>query len=246
MTDLIKHFSINREGRDLAVGDIHGHFSKLEDALRRVRFDPRVDRLFGTGDIVDRGPECLHATKWLNLPWFKSVRGNHDDYVARYGLGAKGPWLEKAGVWFNQVPKYLQEIWGVQFSEIPIALDVMTPHGRVGIVHADCVLPSWTEMCWALSSPDVDKKRRDLVMNSCMWSRRRMELNETDAVIGVSAVVVGHTPVKEVTQLGNVYHIDTAGWTEDGHFTLLNLHTMEVEPTVRNWRKACLKVTSKR
>lgn len=34
--------------------------------------------------------------------------------------------------------------------------------------------------------------------------------------------------------LGNVYHIDTAGWMPDrGHFTLLNLHTLETTPITR-------------
>ncbi|MOA68917.1 hypothetical protein D3C78_1967930 [compost metagenome] len=32
--------------------------------------------------------------------------------------------------------------------------------------------------------------------------------------------------------LGNVHHIDTGGWLPDGrgHFTLLNLHTLEAIP----------------
>ena len=39
----------NIRGRDLAVGDIHGHFQRLEQCLEAVGFDPAVDRLFSVG-----------------------------------------------------------------------------------------------------------------------------------------------------------------------------------------------------
>jgi len=31
-----------------------------------------------------------------------------------------------------------------------------------------------------------------------------------------------------MTQLGNVFYIDTGGWREDGQFTLLDLNTLKV------------------
>lgn len=81
---MIKRFGINTSGKDWAVGDIHGHFTLLQKALDAVGFDQAVDRLFSVGDMVDRGPECEDVIRWLNLPWFHPVRGNHDDYVCRY------------------------------------------------------------------------------------------------------------------------------------------------------------------
>jgi serine/threonine protein phosphatase 1 len=48
----------------------------------------------------------------------------------------------------------------------------------------------------------------------------------TDGVEGVRALIVGHTPLRQVAVLGNVYHIDTAGWAS-GYFTLLDLRTLE-------------------
>lgn len=56
-TRILQRFAVNQSGRDFAVGDIHGCFSKLEAALRRVGFIPEKDRLFSVGDLVDRGPE---------------------------------------------------------------------------------------------------------------------------------------------------------------------------------------------
>lgn len=226
----VQRYGINHHGRDLAVGDIHGHFSKLMQALIRVNFDPRVDRLFGTGDLVDRGDECHLTLKWLNYAWFKSVCGNHDDYVVRYDSGETGSWLQKAGKWFSQIAPHLQSVWAHVFDKLPTLIEVETPNGLIGIVHAECVLPDWNQLVQRLESPESSKDLK-LVRNSCIWSRRRMEFQETDPVAGVRAVVVGHNPVKEVTVLGNVYHIDTYGWKEEGHFTLLNLHTLQVEPT---------------
>ncbi len=45
----------------------------------------------------------------------------------------------------------------------------------------------------------------------------------------VGAVMVGHTPQRQPTVLGNVYHIDTAGWGS-GHFTLVELGTLSLTP----------------
>lgn len=68
----------NIRGRDLAVGDIHGHFQRLQQCLDAVGFDPAVDRLFSVGDLVDRGPHSEAALDWLAQPWFHAVQGNHE------------------------------------------------------------------------------------------------------------------------------------------------------------------------
>jgi serine/threonine protein phosphatase 1 len=36
----------NEHGRDFAVGDIHGYFSRLQESLDAMGFDPSGDRLF--------------------------------------------------------------------------------------------------------------------------------------------------------------------------------------------------------
>ena len=48
-------------GRDLVVGDVHGCFRTLDGALCELRFDTDSDRLFGVGDLVDRGPHSAEA-----------------------------------------------------------------------------------------------------------------------------------------------------------------------------------------
>lgn len=229
----IKRFPANTAGRDFAVGDIHGHFTRLQAALDAAGFDPARDRLFSVGDLVDRGPECEDVIRWLNYPWFHPVRGNHDDYVCRYDTCDIGNWLHNGGSWFVGLPSLEQANYAVMFRELPIVIEVETPQGLVGLVHADCPFESWFELQFELTAPQ-EPKRLKLVQNTCMWSRTRIEQGYTGGVKDVRAVVVGHTPLRKPAVLGNVYHIDTGGWFPDGsgYFTLLDLHTLQAAPAL--------------
>lgn len=79
----------NTQGRDLAVGDIHGHFGRLVMCLEQAGFDPAVDRLFSVGDLVDRGPYSEAALQWLDRPWFHAVQGNHEALAITYLRGGR-------------------------------------------------------------------------------------------------------------------------------------------------------------
>lgn len=229
---LVRRFPLNTAGRDFAVGDIHGHFTLLQQALDRLGFDPERDRLFSVGDLVDRGPECEQVLAWLDKPWFHPVRGNHDDYVCRHDTCDLGNWLENGGAWFMALTWAEREEFAAQFRELPIAIEVETSAGPVGLVHADCPFPSWKQLILALEAGASDDLPTNgglrLVKNACMWSRRRVENEERSGVVDVFAVVVGHTPLSCPRKLGNVYHIDTAGWRpkHGGFFTFLELGPM--------------------
>ena len=88
---------LNRYGRDLVVGDVHGCFGTLEHALADLRFDARRDRLFGVGDLVARGPRSAEAIEWLEDRFEAVTLGNHDRvalawFVAKlHGLRAGNP-----------------------------------------------------------------------------------------------------------------------------------------------------------
>lgn len=224
---LVKRFPLNTAGRDFAVGDIHGHFSLLQQALDRLGFDPERDRLFSVGDLVDRGPECEQVLAWLDKPWFHPVRGNHDDYVCRHDTCDTGNWLQNGGGWFMALTLAEREEFAAQFRELPIAIEVATTTGLVGLVHADCPLPSWQRLMDHLDGRYGGTNLRT-IKNACMWSRRRVEQEDRTEVEGVRAVVVGHTPLSCPRRLGNVYHIDTAGWRpqKGGYFTFLELGPM--------------------
>lgn len=222
---MIKRFKRNEKGRDFAVGDIHGHFTRLQAALDVAGFDPAVDRLFSVGDLVDRGPECESAEEWLAKPWFHPVRGNHDDYVCRYDSCDPGNWLMNGGAWFMSLPTVQQQCLSILFLDLPLAIEVETANGMIGIVHADVPCSDWRDLKLRFDNRNG--------RNYVMWSRNRFEHEDKSGVEGVRAVVCGHTPVRAPVVLGNVYHIDTGGWFPegyDGYFTLLNLETLEAIP----------------
>lgn len=226
----VKRFAANVAGRDFAVGDIHGHFTRLQDALDAAGFNHLVDRLFSVGDLIDRGPECLDALDWLDKAWFHPVRGNHDDYVVCFDTCDVDSWIDNGGSWFVDLPLFEKQVFAAQFARLPIAIEVETAYGLIGIVHADCPFPSWQQLRKELESPESHRRLQE-VQHYCMWSRRRLDQQETRGVEGLRALVVGHTPLYMPVSLGNVIHIDTGGWRPDrGYFTLLDLETLETIP----------------
>ena len=54
----------NDKGRDLVVGDVHGHFAPLRRALAELEVAEH-DRVFSLGDLVDRGPDSFQAKEWM-------------------------------------------------------------------------------------------------------------------------------------------------------------------------------------
>lgn len=216
----------NESGRDFAVGDVHGHFSRLQQALDELGFDPLCDRLFSVGDLVDRGPESEAALDWLARPWFHAVQGNHEDYAIRHvrtGEVDVMNWRGYGGGWFLDLPAERQQVFAEAFTKLPIAIEVETSAGAVGLLHADCPVLFWPRLESALQ----DRYKRTSA--ACQWSRDRLRQMDRTGILGVRAVVAGHTPVESPLALGNVYHIDTEGWNE-GYFTFLDLESLRAWP----------------
>ncbi|NWC10453.1 metallophosphoesterase [Pseudomonas agarici] len=221
------HYPINSRGRDFAVGDIHGHFSRLQAALDRLGFNPEDDRLFSVGDLVDRGPQSELALEWLGRSWFAAVQGNHEALAIRHvegGLLDYDMYRASGGGWFLDSGAQRQRLFAARFAQMPIALEVETRLGLVGVVHADCPFASWSALRdYLLGGSQV----RITVEEVCQWSRTRLKNHDVSGIREVRAVMVGHTPQRQPTVLGNVYHIDTAGWGS-GHFTLVELGTLSL------------------
>jgi serine/threonine protein phosphatase 1 len=120
-----------------------------------------------------------------------------------------------------------------------VAVEIETEGGIVGIVHADCPTQSWAEFLRLLVTPDLPSSQRKALRDAAMWDRSRIESEYRGGVEDVRAVVVGHTPLAQVVVLGNVYHIDTAGWHPSGAgFTFLDADTLETVTVPRQRQEA--------
>src|SRR5574337_472719 len=82
-----RRFTKNTAGRDFVVGDLGGHFDWMDQWLVDKKFDRSKDRLFGVGDLIDRGPRSADSLKWYLEIMEECVRGNHEDMMIAFHRG---------------------------------------------------------------------------------------------------------------------------------------------------------------
>lgn len=249
---LLKKHALNTRGRDFAVGDLHGCYEALDRLLARIGFDPTRDRLFGVGDLVDRGYHSERFADFLDATWFDSTRGNHDQMMidAEESEEAKANWFHNGGTWSLGFTPTELTLWRDRLDSLPLAIEVATKHGPVGLVHADPMVGTWREL--AASLDEVDRLRPpgrffswhgSEALADLMWSRELASaLVHADSkgirmapIPDLHALVIGHTPLRAPLNVANIWMIDTgAGYAKErARLTVLDLQTFEVhaEPT---------------
>ena len=225
---IVARYACNESGRDFVVGDIHGMFPHLRSLLDQIEFDPGADRLFSVGDLVDRGPQSAAALDWLDHAWFHACRGNHEQFVidsddpVQYDL-----WINhNGGAWWLDLDEAARARFREVFAELPLAIEVETASGVVGIIHADVPpLLTWNRFMELLQARD-----RDAALYA-LWSRNRVQGAGPRLPVrgGVERVYCGHTPTRTTISIENVHYIDTgAVYVQEGYpgarLTVVQIH----------------------
>lgn len=138
--NFIKTVPPNVEGRDFVVGDLHGCFDELAKLLVHVRFDPVKDRLFSTGDLIDRGPRSKDCMSLLTKKWFYAVLGNHEDLMLNKLKLIENNQAENLT---SEEVEYLESL--IKFVpyilEMPLVYEIEhLLHGKIYVVHSE-ILP---------------------------------------------------------------------------------------------------------
>ena len=70
-----------------AIGDVQGCYQELQDLLHRINFDENRDKLWFTGDLVNRGPESLATLRFVKKLNAISILGNHECHLLAIAAG---------------------------------------------------------------------------------------------------------------------------------------------------------------
>lgn len=226
MQQLVRHAQ-NTQGRDFAVGDIHGYFAALRLALAHIGFDATHDRLFSVGDLVDRGPQSPEVLDWLALPWFHAIAGNHEEMTCDAITGKPGAaqfHANNGGQWLAKISPEKQLAVLQALQRLPLAIEVATAQGAVGLIHGDYPSDDWQDIRTRPFSMREEKYAK--------WSIERHHKQYARPIDNIRAVVHGHMTMPQAQVLGNVFFIDTHNSEnapgQNGHFSFLELGTLQV------------------
>src|SRR3546814_7956464 len=84
------------------------------------------------------------------------------------------------GAWFQGLNDTEQSRFARVFAKLPVAIQVQTPAGLVGLVHAECPVDDWAVL--------EEQLARKTVRSQAMWSRDRYEAKNTSIVKGVREI----------------------------------------------------------
>lgn len=199
------------------VGDLHGCYTLLMSELDKVNFDPAQDLLISVGDLVDRGAESVECLELIMMPWFRAVRGNHEQMMID-GLSQHGNvshWLVNGGGWFFNLDydkERLAKALVHKAAELPVIIELETGDKTVVICHAD----------YPHNEYEFDKP---VDSSQVIWNRERVS-EAQDGIVheitGADLFIFGHTPARQPLKYANQMYIDT-GAVFGGRLTLLQV-----------------------
>lgn len=194
------------------VGDLHGCYQLLMNQLSTINFDFESDLLLCTGDLIDKGKENLECISLLQKSWFKTVRGNHEQLCidGQTDLKLRELHERNGGEWFYQLPLHQQHEIIKSFENLPIVIELSLENKKIGVVHADIDIHEWDAFKADIAQGDYSIPGITSAYKNAIWGRGRIKnySDDYEDVEGIDAIYLGHTIVREMTQIDNCYYID--------------------------------------
>lgn len=213
-TPRLRRVPLNPLGRDFVIGDVHGAFDQVLQGMKAVGFNRLADRLFSVGDLIDRGPGSGRARAFLEQPYVHAIPGNHEvDLIEIYAeqehpcqvLAALAEINFNGMGWLAATTPEERAALVKSFAALPIAMEIQTLRGSVGLVHGE--VPRG--MDWATFTAAIEAGDKHAIA-SCLRGRTRLRTQDSTGVPGIGRVFAGHTPqFSGAARLGNAYFIDT-------------------------------------
>ena len=216
MLTMIQYITGKNFSSIYVIGDLHGSYSLLMQELKNLNFDFHNDLLICTGDLIDRGTENLECIALLEQSWFLTVRGNHEEMCiqGQHDPKMKDMHQRNGGAWFyKQFQKTRQRIID-QLAKLPLVIEVELKNKKVGIVHADIDIHDWNAFKEDLVKGDYKISGITSAYTNALWGRGRIRnySDKYDIVENIDEIYIGHTIVKEQTQIDNCHYIDVGSY----------------------------------
>lgn len=222
--------------RTLVIGDIHGGYKGLEQALKRARITPD-DLLVFLGDYVDGWSESAETIDFL-IGLSKTqptifIRGNHDDLCYKWIAQGEMPelWVQQGGL--STIKSY--EKWGAAKAKNHLAFFEKLVSYHVDkqnrlFIHAGfqnlrgpqheyyTTTPYWDRTLWELAlavENNIDEHHK-------FYPERLKIFDE---------IYLGHTPVTRIgktipVKAATIWNVDT-GAAFKGPVTVMDIQTKE-------------------
>ena len=190
-------------------GDIHGMYDLLIKSLNDLNFNYEADILYCTGDLIDRGPDSYKVLQLIKEPWFRTVRGNHEQMLIEnfdpiYSYSSRQLHYQNGGAWFFDITNEQAKECFQLVSALPLHLDFELNGKKIGIIHAD---PPYTDWNLIKDFSEINKVQQQLI-----WGRTKISSLDDSIIKNIDYVFLGHTILDTVITLGNCIYIDTGAY----------------------------------
>ncbi|SFT33840.1 serine/threonine protein phosphatase 1 [Selenomonas sp. GACV-9] len=226
--------------RLLVFGDIHGKWTKFEQAYERAAFDPQKDMMVFLGDYLDRGESPVPVMKWVMAHFDAEhmifLRGNHEQMFLDAMQAEQKPqpqgllaflWGSPQSLWLMnggritdaEIEKTgsgqeLRRSWAELIERMPLYAKVETEKQVYWFMHADC---------------NPEEPLEEQPAETLLWHRQLAARPSQHQ--GRQVIVLGHTPVQTLgyqakpqwLQDGRLVLMDTGSYLADGRVTCVDL-----------------------